>query len=99
MVKLLMTWDIKSGREEAYFEFVVKELVPGLIELGIRPMEAWYTIYGDVPQILAGWVAEDQAIIEKALRSEDWSALQKGLLTLVDNFQRKIVPATGLFQL
>lgn len=99
MVKLLMTWDIKSGREEAYFEFVVKELVPGLIELGIQPLETWYTIYGDVPQILAGWVAEDRATMERALRSEDWSALHKSLLTFVDNFQRKIVPATGLFQL
>ena len=27
-VKLLMTWDIKSGREAEFFEFQVREKIP-----------------------------------------------------------------------
>ena len=51
MVKLLMSWDIKPGRESEYFEFVVRDYAPSMIRLGIQPTEAWYTIYGDGPQM------------------------------------------------
>ena len=42
-VKLLMTWDILPGREQEYFEFVVRELVPGIQRIGIQPTEAWFS--------------------------------------------------------
>jgi hypothetical protein len=58
-VKLLMSWDIIPGREQEYFEFVVREFVPGIQRLGIEPTEAWLTTYGKRPQILTGGVAED----------------------------------------
>ncbi len=53
-IKLLMSWDIKPGREQEYFEFVVREWVPGLQRIGLEPTDAWYTMYGNSPQILAG---------------------------------------------
>jgi len=28
-VKLLMTWDILPGKEQEYFEFVVRDFIPG----------------------------------------------------------------------
>ena len=52
MMKLLMSWNIRTGREAEYFEFVVKEFAPGLIRLGLQTSEAWYTLYGDCPQML-----------------------------------------------
>ena len=58
MYKLLMSWNIKAGVEQEYFEFVVREFVPGITKLGIQPTEAWYTVYGNRPQILTGGVAE-----------------------------------------
>lgn len=99
MMKLLMTWDIRPGRESDYFDFVTKELVPGLMKLGIQPTEAWYTVYGEGPQILAGWVADDLATIQAALGSQEWYDLRKQLMAYVTNFKHKIVPATGFFQL
>ena len=42
-LKLLMTWDMIPGREQEYFEFLVREFVPGLQRLGVEPTEAWYT--------------------------------------------------------
>ena len=33
-VKLLMNWDIKADRQQEYFEFVVREWVPGMQRLG-----------------------------------------------------------------
>ena len=99
MFKLLMTWDIRPGRESEYFEFVVQEFVPKLTRLGIQPTEQWYTIFGDAPQILTGGVMQEREALERVLESEEWKSLLGKLLTLVTNFNSKIVPARGPFQL
>lgn len=99
MVKLLMSWDIKPGSESDYFEFIVREFAPGIMKLGIQPTEAWYTVFGDGPQILTGAVAEDLATMQSILTSRDWQKLQDKLFEYVTNFNFKIVPATGRFQL
>jgi hypothetical protein len=99
MVKLLMSWDIRPGRESEYFEFVVREYAPSMMRLGIQPTEAWYTIYGDGPQMLTGAVTEDMESMKKILESDDWAELVDQLMTYVTNFRQKIVKATGRFQL
>lgn len=99
MVKLLMSWDIKPGSESEYFEFVVREFAPGIMKLGVQPTEAWYTVYGDGPQILTGAVAEDLSTMQSILSSKDWETLQEKLFEYVTNFDFKIVRATGRFQL
>jgi hypothetical protein len=99
MVKLLMSWDIKAGQEAAYFEFIVKEWAPGVMELGLKPTEAWYTVFGDGPQILTGGITEDLETMREILESEEWHNLQEKLFAFVTNFQQKIIPATGRFQL
>jgi hypothetical protein len=99
MVKLLMSWDIKSGREQPYFEFVVREFAPGLMRLGLQPTEAWYTVYGDGPQILTGAVTDDMDTMRRILAGEDWKQLRERLLEYVSNFAQKIVNASGRFQL
>ena len=46
-VKLLMTWDILPGREQEYFEFVVRDFIPGVQRMGMEPSDAWFTMYGE----------------------------------------------------
>ena len=99
MVKLLMTWDIKPGRESEYFEFVVREFAPRLMKLGIQPTEAWYTVYGSGPQILTGVVSEDLPTMRQILAGDEWAELLNELMHFVANFRQKIVNATGRFQL
>lgn len=99
MMKLLMSWDIKTGREQPYFEFIVREFAPGLMRLGLQPTEAWYTVYGEGPQILTGGVASDMETMAKILASDDWKSLRDRLLTFVTNFTHKVVPANGSFQI
>lgn len=98
-VKLLMTWDIVPGREQEYFEFVVREFVPGIQRLGIQPTEAWYTTYGRRPQILTGGIAENRQTMEKALATDEWEKLRERLLEFVTNFEWRVVRATGGFQM
>ena len=99
MVKLLMSWDIKPGSESDYFEFVVREFAPGIMKMGVQPTEAWYTVFGDGPQILTGAVAEDLQTMQEILGSEEWQELKGKLFEYVTNFDFKIVRATGRFQL
>ncbi len=99
MVKLLMSWDIKNGRDTEYFEFVVREWVPGITRLGLQPTEAWFTIYGDCPQVLTGGITEDLETMRRILNSAEWAALHERLLEYVTNYRQKIVRATGTLQI
>jgi hypothetical protein len=99
MYKLLMSWDIRPGQETEYFEYYMQEFGPGLVELGVRPTDAWYTAYGDDPQILTGGVAEDLETLQRLLRSEEWRQLKRKLLGFVTNFEQKVIRASGGFQL
>ncbi len=99
MVKLLMSWNIREGKEQAYFEFIVREFAPGLMRLGIQPTEAWYTMYGKGPQMLTGGVAEDLDTMSKILQSDDWKQLQEKLMKYVTDYKQKVVRASSRFQL
>jgi len=98
-VKLLMTWDIKPGREQEYFEFIVQEFIPSLERLGLRAEDAWFTIYGDYPQILTSVLAESVDDVRRALSSPEWQVVQEHLQAFVTNFDYKIVKARPGFQL
>lgn len=97
-VKLLMTWDIKQGREAEFFEFQVREWVPGLQKLGLEPTDAWYTMYGTSPQIMIGGTAKNLRAMNQILATDEWLTLKDQLLGLVDNFDQKVVKASGGFQ-
>ncbi len=99
MLKLLMSWDIRKGQDETYFTFIVKEFIPELMRLGLRPTEAWYTIYGDEPQILTGVVAQDKETIERVFQSDAWQNLHAKLLRYVTNYRQKVISARSSFQL
>ena len=98
-VKLLMTWDILPGREQEYFEFVVRDWIPGIQRLGLEPSDAWYTMYGEQPQILAAAQTSNLTSLQSILDSQDWQSLTRQLLDYVEDFNYKIVPARSGFQL
>ena len=95
MVKLLMQWDIKMGREQEFSEFVVREFAPKLMQLGVEPSEVLYTMYGEGPQMLAIGAAESHEKLVDILASTKWGELHKKLLTYVTNYHQKIVRDNG----
>jgi hypothetical protein len=98
-IKLLMTWDIKEGREQEYFEFVVRDFMPGLQQMGMEPTDAWFTMYGDDPQILAAVQIPNMSSLRKLLGLKEWDELTQRLLNYVDNFDYKVVEARSGFQI
>lgn len=98
-VKLLMTWDILAGQEKDYFEFIVREFIPSLQKMGLEPSDAWFTMYGDRPQIMTSAQISSISALRQVLKSSDWRELTQRLLDYVENFSYKIVPARNGFQL
>ena len=98
-VKLIMTWDITPGHEQEYFEFVVREFIPQVQQLGMELKDAWLTMYGEQPQIMATAQMADLIEMQNILDTKDWQGLINRLLDYVDNYQYKIVPAKSGFQM
>jgi hypothetical protein len=98
-IKLLMSWDIRPGQEQTYFEFAMQTFAPALMKMGWQPTEAWYTLYGDGPQILTAGITDSVDKMRDILDSSEWADLKGQLLEYVTNFEYKVVPASGRFQM
>jgi hypothetical protein len=94
-----MSWDILPGKEQTYFEFAMKTFAPELMKMGWQPTEAWYTLYGEGPQIMTAGVTDSVEKMREILDSYEWQELRAKLLDHVTNFEYKVIPATGRFQL
>jgi hypothetical protein len=92
MVKLMMTWNIRPGKEETHIEFIAKTFIPRLVKLDVRLADIWSTLHGDAPQIAMLWVAEDKASLSKTLSTREWRSLHEQLNEYVTDFRYKIVP-------
>jgi hypothetical protein len=98
-VKLIMSWDIKQGRDQEYFEFVVREFAPSITRMGLQPTEAWFAVYGECPQIMMGGITTDFDTMKSLLDSKDWKDLHERLMQFVSNYQQKVVRFSPGFQL
>ncbi len=98
-VKILMTWDILPDHEQDYFEFVVRDFIPGIQRLGMEPSDAWFTMYGNQPQILVSAQMMGVNELEGVIKSAEWKGLTSSLLDYVENFDYKIVQARAGFQM
>lgn len=95
MIKLVMQWDIRVGREQDFSEFVVREFAPKLMQLGIEPTEVLYTMYGQGPQMLTLGSVESTEKLQTILEGSGWKKLHEKLLTDVTNYHHKIVRDNG----
>jgi hypothetical protein len=99
-VKLLMTWNIIPGREQEYFEFVVREFIPSVQRMGLEVSDAWFTMYGEnQPQIVAAAQAGSINTIRDVLATTEWRDLTGQLMEYVDDFDFKVVEAKPGFQM
>ena len=97
-VKLIMTWDILPEHEQEYFEFVVREFIPGVQRLGLDLQDAWATVYGTHPQILVGATFPPTVDHNTILSSPEWISLHNQLQDYIENYTQKLVNPQGGFQ-
>lgn len=99
MIKLIMTWNIREGKETEYLEFLTRDFTRMLSAMGLQPTDAWYAVWGKGPQVLAAGVIEDMEAMEKALASDEWEQLRQKLQEFVVDLRHKVVEVTSGFQL
>jgi hypothetical protein len=97
-VKMLITYDVVPELQQAYYEFVLGEMIPTAQSMGLVLSEAWHTAYGDYPIRLNGFVAKDRATLDRVLGSAEWRQLEDKLKRFVTSYQRKIIPYREGFQ-
>lgn len=97
-VKLIMTWDILPEHEQEYFEFVVREFIPGVQHLGLDLQDAWATVYGEQPQILVGATFPPTIQPNTILNSPEWISLHNQLMDYIENYTQKLVNPQSGFQ-
>lgn len=98
MVKLILTWNIKPGREQDYFSFVLREYLPQINKFGFEVTDAWITVYGEQPQVLLGAVVSSLSKARQLISSEEWNQLNEQLLDYVDDQEVKLTEHKGGFQ-
>lgn len=98
-VKLIMSWDISPEHEQDYFEFIIRDYIPGIQRLGCELSDAWATVYGAKPQIMVGVVIANARKARQLLLSEEWLSLNNRLQDFIQNFTLKMVYARNSFQL
>lgn len=101
--KLMLFYDLTSQETEAYYQFVMTEMVPALHEMGLYIFRAFHTIPGtsggDHQMRQVEFVAENLDTIREVLDSPKWQEYESRLLTHAANYNRKIVHFRQGFQL
>ena len=98
MVKVLLSYDMREGHEDDCQRYVVQTLAPRLQKLGLRITDAWYTLWGEAPQIVGGGQLENREEAARILGTKEWQELVAGLEPFVENFKVQVVDANGRFQ-
>ena len=90
-LRLILTWNIRPGREQEYSMFVNDRLAPGLVEIGLPPHDVYYATYGRVPQIMVVLEVPSQSGLQQALTSSQWQTLKHELLEYIEDYQERVV--------
>jgi protein involved in sex pheromone biosynthesis len=97
-VKLLLSYDIPQDLQQSYYSFVTGEFVPQANSIGLELAEVWETVYGDYPQRLIVFVAQDAQTAYQAINSDRFKRMEKKLRRFVENYSRRVVKYRSHFQ-
>ena len=97
--KLLLTYEIRENLLQEYYQFVMGQYVPTLQSMGLQMSEVWQTAYGEAPNRLIGFVCEDKTTMDEAINSESFTSLNDQLENFITDFNYKVIPYRGGFQI
>ncbi len=97
-VKLLLSYDIPTNQHESYYSYITGEFVPQVNAIGLELAEVWETVYGDYPQRLIVFVAQDKETADQALNSERFKRAERKLKRYVENYSCRVVKYKSHFQ-
>lgn len=96
--KLLLSYEVLPETIQEYRQFIMGQYVPAMSSMGLQMSEAWHTAYGDAPNRLVGFVCRERDTVDDLLHSEMWLTINEQLQQYVTDFNYKVVPYKGVFQ-
>lgn len=97
--KLLLSYDVRPENVQEYYRFMLGRYVPVMQAMGLEMSDAWHTAYGDQPNRLVGFVAQDEETMADVLDNETWTSLNQELQRFVVDFSYKVIPYEEGFQI
>jgi len=94
-VKFNQYWGIVYAKTDDYAQFLLKDYIPGLNELGIHTVAGWLILVGGYSEIMLEGVSNDLSLIEKAITTPKFRDLNDQLLNYVKDYKTKILAPTG----
>ena len=91
MIKVMISYDMLEGKEQACQEYLVNKLAPGLAKMGFRMSDVWFTVWGDSPQITGGGEVNDLDAARTIFHSKDWQNLAAGMQEMTENLKVRAV--------
>ena len=97
--KVLLTWNSHPQHERELFHHV-REVMNKAAPLGLQLSDAYYTMYGDAPEILLGFVPRKglEGKLEAILGSEEWKAIVDEVKQYITDYEERVVRAATHFQ-
>lgn len=99
LVKLIISYNMRAGLEESCQRFVVNHLGTFLNEQGFRFTDAWYTAWGDAPQMMGGGLLQDVETAREMLASDEWQKIMEEFSRYAEDISIRLVEASGSFQI
>ena len=99
MVKLIITWSIRDGKESEFLEFINNDFTRLFLAMNVQPTEAWYAIWGQGPQAMVCGVAKSQAAMEGSLTGNEWVDIRAKIAQFADEIRYRVVEKSDGFQL
>jgi hypothetical protein len=97
--KLILFYNPIPGDTEAYYNFVMNEMIPAAHDMELYIFQVFHTLWGDPPLRQTEFVAESLDTVRYVLGSDEWQALEEKLAQYVTDYRYKIVPFRRGFQL
>ncbi len=97
-IKLLISYNMKPGMEEACQRYIVQEMGTMLNEHGFRLTDVWYTAWGRGPQMMGGGLLDSPEVARELLLSKAWRDVVIGLDPYVEDFSVKLIQPAKSFQ-
>lgn len=92
-------WDVASGKQNEYSDFVMTHYNPALERIGIHLVGGYYVAVGMGPRIIAVGVTQNLHDLEKALATEEYQEITSRLMAFVTHYHSKILVPTGRVQM
>lgn len=90
-MKVMISYDMREGKEQACQEYLVNKMAPGLAKLGFRVSDVWYTVWGNSPQITSGDEVDNAERARSIFLSREWQEIAAGMQELTTNFKVRMV--------